>query len=313
VSVSPGAAGSPAGVDEGRVVDFRRPAPLLAEQAKVLRAVHDDIAERLSPMLSSRLRTPCRLTVSTLEMVSGSELAEVSGTQSVVAVIDTALLGAPLAWTFPSRTAAVVVDLLLGGTGRDEPSGRALTEIEIQVLGRLVQQCLAPIAAAWSSLVALRPRVGKVHADPDEPAAIAPGEPVLRTELEVLLGDLSLTAALWVPNGVLAAALRGLEPAAPAPSASRGASDGPALDVDVIRSVPVDVCVTFPPVPMTPAAILALDVGDVIRLHPTDQPLELSAGDVRIGWVRPAQHAGRTACQVLVLEDPRSHPSTSRG
>jgi flagellar motor switch protein FliM len=275
----------------------------------VIRAVHEDLAERLSPMLSSRLRTPCRLTVASLEMVSGSELVEEVDAQAVATVIDTGLLGAPLVWTFPSRTSAVVVDLLLGGTGRDDASGRALTDIEIQVIGRLAEQCLPSVSAAWRDLVLLRTRIAAVHADPEAPPAIAAEEPTLRIELGIALGDLSLAGALWVPNGVLTAALRRLEPtAAPStPAASWTAGGTPALDVDVIRSVPVDVAVTFPPVRMTPAAILALGVGDVIRLHPTDQPLELSAGDIRIGWVRPAQHAGRTACQVLALEQPRSH------
>jgi flagellar motor switch protein FliM len=274
----------------------------------VIRAVHDDIAERLSPMLSSRLRTPCRLTVASLEMVSGSELVEQVEARAVATVIETGLLGAPIVWTFPSRTSAVVVDLLLGGTGRDDASGRALTDIEIQVIGRLVEQCLPPMSAAWRELVALRTRVAAVHSDPEAPPAIAAEEPTLRIEMGVALGDLDLQAAVWVPNGVLTAALRGLEPAAStgAAGASWTAGGTPALDVEVIRSVPVDVAVAFSPVRMTPAAILALGVGDVIRLQPTDQPLELSAGDIRIGWVRPAQHAGRTACQVLALEQPRS-------
>ena len=147
------------------------------------------------------------------------------------------------------------------------------------------------------------------------PGRIAPGEPTLRIELRILLGDLDSPprsgspTACSPPRSAGSIRWRRSRPPSrgPTPSATT------ALDVDVIRTVPVDVAVTFPPVAMTPAAILALDVGDVIRLHPTDQPLELSAGSIRIGWVRPAQHAGRTACQVLALESSRPRPASRRG
>ena len=176
-------------------------------------------------------------------------------------------------------------------------------------------EALPSLTASWKDLVVLRTRLAAVHADADAPPAIAAGEPTLRIELRILLGDFDLQASVWVPNGVLTAALRGLDPVTPVPQANAwpDATATTALDVDVIRSVPVDVAVTFPSVGMTPAAILALDVGDVIRLHPTDQPLELSAGSIRIGWVRPAQHAGRTACQVLALESSRPRPASRRG
>jgi len=103
------------------VVDFRRPAPLLAEQAAAIRAVHDELAERLSPMLSSRLRTPCRLTVTNMEMVS-YETSRRPWRHSVGAICE--LRPLPFAHDrsgcrCPRRA---VVDLLLGGPGRSIPS-----------------------------------------------------------------------------------------------------------------------------------------------------------------------------------------------
>ncbi len=286
---------------DGRAVDFRRPAPLLAEQAKLVRIVQDDIAERLSPMLSSRLRTPCRFIVVDQEMVGGDELLDVADPYPVTAVIDSPV-GAQLVWRFPIELASVMVDLLLGGTGRGDHGPAALTEIEVRVLGRLVEQCLPCLSVAWASLLPLRPTLASIDANPDAPMPIAAGEPALRVRFRVVLGTHDLESAIWIHNGVLAAALRGHEPNAPASVHQRTTSDGGALDVAVLRSVPVDVAVTFPVVPMTPAAILSLSVGDVIPLHSVEEPLELNAGDVRIGWVRPARHGGRTACQVTSLD-----------
>lgn len=288
-------------VSDGRAVDFRRPAPLLADQAKLVRAVQDDLAERLSPMLSSRLRTPCRFIVADQEMVSGDELLAESAEKPVTAVIGSPI-GAQLVWRFPIQLASIMVDLLLGGGGRGDTRPVALTEIEVQVLGRLVEQCLPSLSIAWKSLIQLRPRLDGVHTDPEALLPIAAGEAALRVRFRVVLGTHDLESAIWIHNGMLTAAFRGLEPASPPTGHGVEAPTGGALAVDVLRTVPVDVTVTFPPVPMTPAAILALAPGDVIPLHPVNEPLELSAGDVRIGWVLPAQHAGRTACQVTALD-----------
>lgn len=285
----------------GQTVDFRRPAPLLAEHTKLVRSVQDDIAERLSPMLSSRLRTPCRFIVADQEMVSGDELAAEASEHPITAILESPV-GAQLVWRFPMRLASIVVDLLLGGTGRGDAAPTPLTEIEVRVLGRLVEQCLPCLAVPWSSLLALRPALGSISADPEAVLPIGAGEPALRVRFRVVLGPHDLESSIWIHNGVLAAAFRGLDPAAATPSRVTGVHHSGALDVDVLRSVPVDVAVNFPTVPMTPAAILSLAVGDVIPLRPVDEPLELNAGEVRIGWVQPAQHAGRTACQVTSLD-----------
>lgn len=290
----------------GAVIDFRRPAPLLGRQAKVLRSIHEDLCERLSPMLSSRLRTPCRLSVPGLEMVSGEEFQVPEDCAPVIAVVDFSPLGSQVVLRLDPLLAAVVSNLLLGGPGENQDP-RTLTEVEVSVLAQFLQQWLPSFALAWQPVVALQPRIVAAYADPEVPIPVQPGEPSLRVDIEFQFGDVALKGDLWIPNGVLAAALRGIEPLSSVGQSSVNSSATRGVVVDVLRSVPVNITVTFPPVGMTPAAILSLEVGDVIRLHPVDQPLELSAGDIRIGWVRPAQHAGRTACQVMSLESSRLH------
>jgi len=287
------------------VVDFRRPAPLLAEQAAAIRAVHDELAERLSPMLSSRLRTPCRLTVTNMEMVSYEDLAAALADNSVGAICELRPLPSPTIVRVPLPLAGLVVDLLLGGPGRVDPEPNPLTEIELQVLRRLVEHCEPSITDSWRPLVRVHPEVIGLTSDATH-LAVSPGEPILRVDLQFELGGNELALDIWVPNSVLATALRGLEPALPSapPAASTSFRD---VIVDVLRSVDVELTVEFPPVRMRSADILAVEVGDTIRLQSTSEPLILRAGDVVLGTVRPARRDDRTACQVTsVLQVPLS-------
>ena len=286
-----------------QVVDFRRPAPLLAEQAAAIRSVHDELAERLSPMLSSRLRTPCRLTVTNMEMVSFEDLAAALADNSVGAICELRPLPSPTIVRVPIPLAGVVVDLLLGGPGRVDPEPKPLTEIELQVLRRLVEHCEPSITDSWRPLVRVHPQVIGLTSDVTQ-LSVSPGEPILRVDLQIELGGNEMALDIWVPNSVLATALRGLEPAMPSspPVASTSFRD---VIVDVLRSVDVELTVEFPPVRMRSADILAVEVGDTIRLQSTSEPLILRAGDVTLGWVRPARRDGRTACQVTsVLQVP---------
>lgn len=292
----------PPGPDlDGEVIDFRRPAPLLAEQEESIRFVHDELAERASPMLSSRLRTPCRLTVTSLELVGAGEVIEAFGAPFAACIWDLEpLAGGRYVLRLPLELATICVDILLGGPGRVDDAGRPWGEIEPRVLERHAEHWLPSIDAAWGALLELSAQVSGVTTDSAEALAVfAPGEPVLRVALSWELGGATHAADVWIPHGVLAAALRGHEPAAEETTVRSTAYRD--LIEATLQCVDVDLCVAFPPVPVRSATLMTLRPGDIIHLSPTSAPLVLRAGRVQLGEVRPARSNGRTACQITSL------------
>lgn len=283
-------------------IDFRKPASLGPEQARALRAVHDDLCERLSPMLTTRLRNPLRLTVRSIDLVVGTDLTEAGASPSVVALCDLSPFPTPCALRIPMPTALVLIDILLGGAGKVIGPERIPTEVEMRVLGRLLEHCAASVDAAWSPLATITTTIRHVGADPETLGELPGNEPFLRIDVDMALDGERHAVDLWLPNSALAGAVRGFDstPAAshPPPKPTT-AGDGGAGMAGVLAEVPVEATVNFRPVPMSPAAILSIHAGDVIKLGPVDQTLSLQVGAVELGAVRPARNGTRTACQVV--------------
>lgn len=193
----------------------------------------------------------------------------------------------------PAALGLVLVDLLLGGTGR--PTGeRLLSEIDVDLLGTIT----AP------TFDAIRRTNDPDHADAAVPvledldeeqsaAALASGATVT---FEATVGDHRRPFHL-VLGAHAARSLTGAAPTAPvATSVDRSRE----ILQHVVADVVVEAVVAFPPVLVASHRILALDVGDVIGLgSSTDQPLPLRIGQRQFATVLPARAGGDVACQVV--------------
>ncbi len=291
-------------------VDFSRPSPLGPEETRVVRGVHDDLVERLSPMLTTRLRAPFRLAVSELEMVAGTDLTTAAMEPCVIAVLELSPLPGAIVLRIPMAAASVMIDLMLGGAGVPDASGIPPTAVEISVLRRLLDHCLAPVDDAWRPVVAVSTRLTSVTCDPEVVEDLPLADPFLRIHLTVTVEGTPYPADLWLPNGVLTAALRAVDPVAarsnPMPRSAVRATLTAALS-----DIPVDVRVAFPEISMTPTDILGLRRGDVLTLGTADTCLRLHVGGMDIGTVRPARNGDRTACVVLsTVTHPNSAPTS---
>jgi len=195
----------------------------------------------------------------------------------------------------PTALGLVVVDLLLGGTGR--PSGE-------HTLSAIDQDLLRSVAPP--TFAALR-RLGSADRV-DEPVPLLDGleEHDLSSRIS---GGITVTLTVTVGEHTqplivvfAPAAARHLAGTA---TTSASSSDAPTEDNRaVLRSVLADVVVeavvTFPPVQVPSHRILGLDVGDVIGLgtHP-DHPLPLRVDGMHLADVRPARSGNDVACQVV--------------
>ncbi len=312
--------GSPA-----TVVDFSRPAPLGQDETRAVRAVHDHMAELLSPMLTTRTRAPYRLGVEDLGMVTGNDLRSAVAEPCVLAIVDMVPLPQPMLLRVPMGLASVTVDLLLGGPGTPEAAEVEPTPVELQILRRVLEQCLPTADRAWRPHVNIASRLRDLTCDVTATEVLPLGEPFLRVDLSVTVEDDVYDADLWLPNEVLLAALRSVSGAGDRAALGAGRSagqlgigagssaagddghddhspldGGPPLAA-ALEDVPVEVRVTFPGISMTPTEILGLRPGDVVPLSPADVPLHMQAGGIDLGTVRPARDGDRTACVVLSI------------
>lgn len=291
--------------DEARVVDFRRPAPLGLEQTRAVRTVHDHLVEYLSPLLTTRLRTPLRLSIVELEMVAAEELEQRAGTPSLLVLIDLVPLPTPILLRMDMSFCLVALDLMLGGPGIATAKDQLPTPVELQILHRLLDHCMPATDQAWAELLQVRSRISTISVDTELLATLPLGDPFLRVDISADIGDRRHALDIWMPNGLLTSALRAFEPTVTASAPTRASALSRATLARVLTAVPVTATVNFAPVRMTSAAILSLQLDQMIPLGSVETPLSLEIGTTRIAQVRPARDGQRTACQVIsVTQSP---------
>lgn len=192
----------------------------------------------------------------------------------------------------PTALGLVVVDLLLGGSGR--PAGeRALSAIDLDLLRTVT----APTFSALRRLGAADrfDEPVPVLTDLDEADLSARLAAGVAIDVMVTIGE--HTQPLIVVLGPAAARLlagSAVTTTAAAPAESR------AILASVLADVVVEAIVTFPSVQVPSHRILALDVGDVIGLGADpDAVLPLRVDGLHLADVRPARAGSDVACQIV--------------
>lgn len=285
------------------VYDFSRPAPLAREHERALRLVFEEVARRVTPVLSSRLRQTTRMVFQELEVIPGPELAVVTSVPALFGFIAWNPLPGSGILHLPLPAARQLVDMLMGGGGGVAHNPAPLSVIERRLAATILQRCLPALGQSWASLLEVRPVLESLLSDPEEVRLKVTSEPALRVRFSLELLDEAHDADLYFEGITMAGIMKVL------PEVSPAALDVPAPDplaraavADVVRSVPLQVRVVLPETPVSSARVMRLVPGDVLSLDcPTDRPLPMRVGDVTVGSVRPARTGGRLACQVVTV------------
>ena len=190
--------------------DLGKSKTLSAEQIRVVNALHESFARRLSDSLGTYLRAGCEMNLVTAEHLRYSEflgrVPELSYLASLrMLPIDAgALILMDLSLVFP------IIDLALGGSGGEATEPRETTEIEDQVIETAISLIARDLQNAWAPVVALdiqfdqRQPLAQVH------SLMLPNERILSLNFEIRLLDLRGALNIALPAVVANALLRKL-------------------------------------------------------------------------------------------------------
>lgn len=279
--------------------DFRRPTKLSREHARALQVVAETFARQWATQFSTMLRggevEPGPVTQTTY----GKYVAGLPA-PSLLAVV-TSLELADFVLHLEHDVAMAAVDRLLGGRGDADQPARPATQLELALLRSLLDRVVAELPYAFAPLGGLTPKVGALETNPQFAQVVGPGETLVVIDFVVTVGEVTGNATLAIPYNALQPLLspEGAD-ARPVvrtnPAAEQGLSD-----------VPLTVGARMRGTTMTSDDVLALAVGDVVRLgHAADVPLLLVAGDRAFARAVPANRRNRLACLIV---DPRKDRS----
>ncbi|HHW56555.1 MAG TPA: flagellar motor switch protein FliM [Clostridia bacterium] len=172
-----------------RPYDFRRPNKFSKEQLRTLQMIFENLARSLTTFLSGYLRTMANVTVISVDQVTYYEFSNSLNNPVFIAILDASPLEGPFLLEFNNNTTYAILDRILGGRGKGELLDREYTEIEINLLTKIVRQILPLLKEPWSNIVEINPSLLRVETNSQFAQIISPNETVALCTLSIKINE----------------------------------------------------------------------------------------------------------------------------
>ena len=150
---------------EVRIFDFRRPNKLNRDHLRNMQIVHETFARQFTTVLSSTLRTLANVSVTSIDQLTYDEYVRIAPNPTFLAILATPPWTGTSAFQLPLKSVLTMIDLLLGGHGRDAPD-RSLTDIELGLTKTLLDRAMSELSYAFNSVAEVHPQIARHESNP---------------------------------------------------------------------------------------------------------------------------------------------------
>jgi len=282
------------------VYDFRRPATLAREQARLLEPAIESFGRLWATQFSAQVRVPVTLQLDQLQLISYAELTSASATSRIVAVCTAEGLRAKPTLSVPYETGLLIVSRLLGGSGSFLPAERPITDIESRILQEAVAGLVRDLEYALGELLTTTLAVDGILYGTQPVQAAVP------TDVMVVLG-LTLQIADHVADLMIAMPADSLRLTLGART-DNGAADATAALRRHLGDVPLELSLRVSDVAIEPERVMRLTPGDLIVLpHEQTRPLLVTVDGHLFATAATGRSGTRLACRIVTtLEEKAS-------
>jgi flagellar motor switch protein FliM len=289
-----------------KVYDFKRPDKFSKEQIRTVSVMHESFARLTTTSLSAQLRSLVHVHVASVDQLTYEEFLRSIPTPTLLTIIDMdPLKGNAILEIDPSITFAMI-DRLFGGTGQGAKVQREPTDIEQSVMEGIIVRLLANMREAWTQVIDLRPRLGGIETNPQFAQIVPPTDMVVLITLETKVGDEEGMMNLCIPYVTIEPIISKLSSQYWFSSVRQGTTaQYQGLLKKKLDSVEMEVVAEIGSINLSVRDVLALDVGDVVRLtnmRYTD-PIVLSVGSKKKFYCQPGVVGKKRAVQILGVYD----------
>lgn len=272
--------------DAAEVYNFSRAGQISPEQMRTITTVNDLFARNLMHTLGAWLRTEFQVNALPGEQMNFDACLETIAEPTYISSVRLEPLGAVGLMEVDLKLASPIVDLLLGGTGKAEPT-RSLTDIEELILGSVVRLIMKELNTAWHP-VGLQFSSEKRATTAQAARTMTPGERSMVLAFEIRLPEAAGLLRLCVPAVVLSTILRRLVEERDRP---RRRSDEVRRRVrELVGHAKLGAVLRTPVVRLRTRDIAELRPGSVLRLGvQTHVAAELRVAGILFGRARPVR------------------------
>jgi flagellar motor switch protein FliM len=283
--------------------DFRNPSLLSTRELRKLRSHQEGFIGSLASRLSSHLRLEFSLKLASLQTSTYQKLAASWANPSHLTLFKIEPLRGVAVLEIQPLLGLAMVDRLLGGSGQAQEAGVEMSEIEKALLEQTVQLILEEWCGQWNRVKELKPVILGCESNGAFVQAATAETIMLVLALEAGFGEITGQIQIALPFAALESMVRQLSqgseaPAKPAPTPVAAACRWNSSFDDVC----VPVTAEWHGLEMSAREVLALKVGDVVKLSPEcAQQIDIRLADLPKFQGRPGTVAGQWAVELTQL------------
>jgi flagellar motor switch protein FliM len=287
-----------------REVDFTRPTKFTQDQQRRISRGHESFCRAATTQLSAEFRTTVQLEVINVDQQTWSAALNEIPQPSLFGIVSTAA-GGPLLLGIEQPVVTTMIEWLLGGEQDGKALDRDLTEIELTIATRIFSTVVSQLSRVWQELLSTDLALGRVETQVSNVQLAPTSEPTLAITIEMQVNKQSATMSLLMPHRSVEAYLEELSTGHFGdPTDHSGDAEIEQMVRTALRGVAVEVRAEVGSTELTVDQVLALQVGDLVKLGAAASGSTLYADSVPIHRARPGRSGLRRAIEVLERIDP---------
>jgi len=279
--------------------DFHRADRISQDQMRSIHQLHEHFGRNFASSLSAYLRAFVDVNMASLEQISYSAFIKSLSDPTLFASIGMRPLDSNIALELNPSLAFPMIDMILGGPGRNLFESRNLTEIELNIIEGVIKLAMRDLCGAWRSIMELEFYLEGKGTKAQMFQIVSPAETVIAVSLELKIAETSGSMNLCIPARVLKM-LRGRFDQQ-WNSRRQKATGGEAQRVyELIKPALLPLTSEIRRSKLTMDDLLKISVGDVIELNErVSDPVFLCVGGIPKFVGRIVQRSGKRAFEVI--------------
>lgn len=200
-----GAASSkgPEKAKKGKLYDFKRQTKFSKEQLGTIQLIHETFARLVGTYLSTQLRAYAQATILSVDQLTFEEFIKSIYNPTFITGFRSEKLDGKALIDVNLNVVFTILDRLLGGTGSPLGSVRQLTEVETQIMQRIMGRILNILREAWINVIDLSPTIEFIESNPQFAQIVPPNDMVLSVVIEIKIHDVTGLLNLCIPYGTV--------------------------------------------------------------------------------------------------------------
>ncbi len=263
-----------------QLYDFKHPERISKEQIRTLRTIHDSFARMFATYLSTTLRTLVDVNLLSIDQVTFSEYSLSLSIPNALYLMKMEKLEGKALLEINPQFLLYVVDRLLGGAGDIDVDAREISQIEQNVVKRIIITVVNQLNEVWTQIYPLDATLEGFETDPQFVQIARSSDTVAIIFFDIRVRGATFTMNLAFPYFTLEPIMSKLSAQSMlAMTAGRITGDKYEIIKDRVRASKLPIQVILARTTMKISDFIEFDIDDLLQIEKrTAAPLEIEVG-----------------------------------